>query len=107
MAHQRMSQFGYETDEGHVHDGPMRRAYVQAEDLVRDHLGYSALATFGIGVGVGVATALLLAPRPHRKKSWYEHYLPEDLSAERMSRQVCQAVSHLLPDAVAQYFKKR
>lgn len=107
MAHQRMSQFGYETEQGHEHDGPMRRAYGQAEELVASHPGYSALATFGVGVAAGVTMALLFAPRRHKEKSWYEDYLPENFSAERMSRQVCQAVSHLLPDAVAHYFKKR
>lgn len=106
MAYQRMSQYGYEAGEAHEHDGPMRRAYVQAEDLVRGHPGYSALATFGLGLAAGVAMTVLLAPR-RRTKSWYEKYMPENFSAEHMSRQVCESVGRLLPDAVAQYFKKR
>lgn len=109
MAHQRMSQF-YETDQGHEQNGPMRRAYVQAEDIVREHPGYTALATFGVGLAAGVAAALLLAPRRRGKaeeKSWYQNYLPESFSTERISHQVCEAVSQLLPGAVAHYFKKK
>ncbi|HEX5445562.1 MAG TPA: hypothetical protein VFW87_17175 [Pirellulales bacterium] len=108
MAHQRMSQF-YESDQMHDRNGPMRRAYVQAEDLVREHPGYTALATFGAGLATGVAAAMLFLPRRRRaeEKSWYKHYLPESFSTERISQQVCEAVSHMLPNAVAHYFKKK
>lgn len=108
MAHQRMSQF-YDTDQGQEHNGPMRRAYGQAESLVREHPGYSALATFGVGMAAGIAAAMLLVPRRRKaeEKSWYRDYLPESFSTERISQQVCDAVSQLLPDAVAHYFKKK
>ncbi|MGH7192113.1 MAG: hypothetical protein ACREJM_01110 [Candidatus Saccharimonadales bacterium] len=109
MVQQRTSQF-YEADQAHEHNGPMRRAYGQAEDLVREHPGYTALATFGVGLAAGVAAALLIVPhRPGKaeQRSWYQNYLPETFSTERISQQVCDAVSQLVPDAVAQYLKKK
>lgn len=108
MAHQRLSQF-YEAGPEHEHNGPMRRAYGQAEDIVREHPGYTALATFGVGLAAGVAMALLVAPRRGKPehKAWYENYLPHSFSTERMSQQVCEAVSQMMPDAVAHYFKKK
>jgi hypothetical protein len=69
----------------------------QATDMVKDNPATSALLTFGLGLGVGLAvTALLAAPQRRRAPSWLEAHLPDNFS-----KQVADAVSRVLPEALA------
>ncbi|MEX2120153.1 MAG: hypothetical protein WD847_11210 [Pirellulales bacterium] len=80
--------------------GRVSEAWHQSEDLVRRHPASSALVTFGVGFGLGLLLTTMLLPE--RRRSWRESYIPEGFSRRRMS----DAVSRMLPDALARYLGK-
>lgn len=105
MAHQRMSRY---TDQGRFREdaeGPIQQAYGRAQEMIGENPGYSALACFGVGLCVGAGVTLLLGS-PKKEHAWYEDYLPTDFSRGEVGRQVRDAVSRMLPDAVARYMKR-
>lgn len=106
MAHQRMSQY---SSQGRFQDeaqGRMRQVYGRAQEMIGDHPGYSALACFGVGLCVGTTLTLLLTSG-EKEKAWYEDYLPDEDARNDMARQMRKTVARLVPDAVAQYLKRR
>lgn len=88
----------YEQHEMHGEEcGVAGRMLHQATDMVKENPASSALLTFGLGLGLGIAvTALLARPPRRRTQSWLESHLPENFS-----RQVADAVSRMLPEALA------
>jgi hypothetical protein len=71
--------------------------YHQATDMVKENPATTTLLTFGLGLGLGlVITALLATPQRRRVPSWLEAHLPDNFS-----KQVADAVSRVLPEALA------
>jgi len=68
--------------------GAVEGAMERSDDYVRDHLGSTALVTFGIGAAFGLMAAwLITAPR---KRSWYSSYVPAGY--EQYGRNVARSI---------------
>lgn len=93
----RVSAYQQETQ--HSASEMASQMYRQAGDMVKENPGTSALVTFGLGLGLGLTiTALLAEPDRKRASSWYQSYMPENFS-----KQVADAVSRMLPDALSRH----
>lgn len=76
-------------------DNVMTQACEEVEDLVRENPASAALVTFAVGVGLGVALTALLRPArraPMLSESTWSH--------------IRDAVSQVLPEALAQYTRR-
>lgn len=76
---------------------PMR---ARPQQMVREHPLESALVVFGLGVGIGVVIGTALAG------SLREFREPAPSAAQRIGRQVLEAVSQSLPEAVARHLPR-
>lgn len=102
----RISQYTKGRQRGAQHQGQfgetmgVKKAYQQAEGLVRDNPGYSIMATFAMGIGLGLLVAALL-PHKQRRAPHLRDYLGENARDA-----IHSAVSRFVPDAVARFMSK-
>jgi hypothetical protein len=104
---QRISQYanqGRQQERSHQGHSPeatgIKKAYEQAEGLVRDNPGYSVMATFAMGLGLGLLVAAM-CPSKQRRASRIQDYVGENARDA-----ISSAVSRFVPDAVARFLSK-
>ena len=78
----------------------MRSAVTQSQGMVTHHPMSSAMVAFGIGLGVGVAVGSLLCGSSEPPPSFGKR---AELAAERIGRQVLDAITGSLPHSIARH----
>lgn len=74
------------------------KVLAQSTDLVKEYPVSSLLTVFGVGLGVGVLLSQTVC------HSMLRAFEPEPTVAERLSRQIYDAVRHAIPDSIANRF---
>ena len=78
----------------------MHSAMVQSQGMVTQHPTSSALIAFGVGLGVGVAVGSILCSATEPPPSFGHR---AELAAEKLGRQVLDAISSVLPQSIARH----
>jgi hypothetical protein len=76
----------------------MQNVQCAAEHLIDQQPAFVALAAFGIGLGLGVGLGALIA-------NWASESVDNRTEFEKMTENVMQRVSAMVPEAVARYFR--